>query len=150
MRAYIRGRDRDRLLISVAVLVFVVFAMLVVAGCASSNTTQSITTETTSAPLSTVVTQGSGANALGPGPRFTVQNGTLSPTKLEVPVGSAVTWVDADDDTTRTYQFVATDGSFDTGVLGESDTYTFTFQKAGTYDFVEKNDPNLKGSVTVQ
>ena len=84
---------------------------------------------TTSAPLTTIVTQGSGANALGPGAKFTINNSVLSPTELAIPVGGAVTWVNADDDTTRTYEFVATDGSFDSGPLGESDEFGVTHKR---------------------
>jgi plastocyanin len=141
---------RTKALAGAALLLLALLVLTAVAGCGSSSTSSSITTETTSAPLSTVVTQASGANAQGPGATFTIRNGTLSPTELQVPVGAAVTWVNADDDTTRTYQFVASDGSFDTGVLGESDTYGYTFQKAGTYNFSEKNDPNIKGVIIVQ
>jgi plastocyanin len=150
MTRHSRSGRRSEILAVFTVLALVMLIAAVAAGCGSSTSGTSITTMTTSAPLTTIVTQGSGANALGPGAKFTIHNGVLSPTELSVPVGGAVTWVNADDDTTRTYEFVATDGSFDTGPLGESDTFSVTFQKAGTYTFTEKNDPTIKGTIVVQ
>ncbi len=67
-----------------------------------------------------------------------------------ISVGTAVTFVDGDDDTTTTYEFVATDGSFDTGPLSESQSYSVTFQKAGTFTYADKNDPTIKGTIVVQ
>ena len=150
MTRHSRSGKGNKIPAVLTVLALIVLIAAAAAGCGSSTSGTSITTMTTSAPLTTIVTQGSGANALGPGAKFTIQNGVLSPTELAVPVGGAVTWVDADDDTTRTYEFVATDGSFDSGPLGESDTYSATFQKPGTYTFTEKNDPNIKGTIVVQ
>jgi plastocyanin len=145
MRGHSCRRTGSKVAAVLAALAAIVVAVLA-AGCGG---TSSVTTISTTAPLSTVVTQGSGANAQGPNATFTINKGTLSPTKIEVPVGSAVTWLDTDDDNTRTYEFVADNGSFTTGTLGQGGSFTYTFQKAGTYSFHEKSDPSIKGTVVV-
>jgi plastocyanin len=146
-----RSRQTDPLLIASVLLTFVIITTIVVTGCGSlTGSGGSLTTMTTIPAESTVVTQSSGADAQGPGATVTIHNGNVDPTELHVAVGGAVTFRDADDDTTRTYQLVASDGSFDTGVLSESDTYVITFQKPGTHEYQDKNDPSIKGTIVVQ
>jgi plastocyanin len=75
---------------------------------------------------------------------------STSPTQIQVQVGRAVAFLDTDDDNTRTYHLVSADGTFDSGILGESGSYSVTFQKAGTYQFQDKSDPSIKGTIIVQ
>ncbi len=79
-----------------------------------------------------------------------LKGGKIDPAQLQVPVGTAVSFVDMDDDATRTYHLVSADGKFDTGVLGEGGSYIITFQQPGTIEFQDKSDPNIKGKIVVQ
>jgi plastocyanin len=145
-----RGRHMNPLLVASVLLVLVMLSAVGATGCGSSTgSSSSLTTMTTIAAESTVVTQASGANAQGPGATVKIHNGTVTPTDLQVPVGSAVTFQDTDDDTTRTYHLVSADGSFDTGVLGEGGSYIITFQQTGTIEYQDKNDPTIKGKIQV-
>jgi plastocyanin len=128
--------------------ILVIFIVAAVAGCGAFRSSSS---SLTSVPeVSTAVTQASGADAQGPGATMTLNKGKLSPTDIQVTVGSAVTIQDTDDDATRTYHLVSSDGTFDTGILSESGSYTVLFQKAGTYQFQDKEDPTIKGTITVR
>lgn len=149
----LRGSHADPLLIACVLFVLIMLTAAAVAGCGSStssSSSSSLTTMTTIAPNSTVVTQASGANAQGPGAKVVLKDGTVTPTELQVPVGSAVTFQDMDDDTTRTYHLVSSDGTFDTGVLQEGGSYIITFQKPGTIEYQDKDDPSIKGKIIVE
>ncbi len=148
------GRNSPTTIIFFVVAVVVAAAVVTMAaGCGSSpseESSESVTTQSTSIGLTTLVTEASGADEQGSGATVVVKNGVLDPTELVVPVGTAVTFEDMDDDTTRTYHFVSKDGSFDTGVLGQGGSYTITFQKAETIDYYDKGDPSITGRVIIQ
>jgi plastocyanin len=150
-----RSGYRSLLLTASVLVALVMLTAAAASGCGSgatpgSSSSSSLTTMTTIPANSTVVTQASGANAQGPGAKIVLKDGTVSPTELQVPVGTGVTFQDMDDDTTRTYHLVSTDGSFDTGVLSEGGSYVITFQKAGTLEYQDKDDPNIKGKIIIE
>lgn len=64
---------------------------------------------------------------------------TLTPVTVEVPVGGQVTWINNDGERHRVR---SEDGAveFDSGNLEPDDTFTFTFQTAGTYHYVDDRD----------
>jgi plastocyanin len=64
---------------------------------------------------------------------------------LEVPVGTTVTWTNNDPS-----QHTATStGNFDSGVLAQGGTFSFTFDTAGTYDYICSLHPNMTGQIVV-
>lgn len=64
-----------------------------------------------------------------------------------VPIG---TTVDITNNDGATHTFTASDGSFDTGNIGEGNSAKVTFENAGTVDFVCKIHPSMSGSITVE
>ncbi len=70
----------------------------------------------------------------------------FGPRALEVPVGGTVTWTndDAFDHTVRD-----ADGGFDSGPMAEADTFEFTFDAAGTYEYMCAIHPSMTATVTV-
>jgi plastocyanin len=73
-----------------------------------------------------------------------IDNFVFTPDMAEIPVGTTVVWTNEDDiphtvaDTTRTFKSKA----MDTG-----DTYSFTFTKAGTYEYFCSLPPHMKATI---
>lgn len=76
-----------------------------------------------------------------------IDNFTFGPSEVTVPVGSTVTWVNQDD---IPHTVVATDKSFRSKVLDTDEKFSFTFAKAGTYDYFCSIHPHMTGKVVVQ
>jgi plastocyanin len=64
----------------------------------------------------------------------------------EVPVGTTV--VVTNTDSTQ-HTWTALDGTFDSGALGEGDTFEFTFTEAGTFDYRCNFHPSMTGTIVV-
>jgi plastocyanin len=69
------------------------------------------------------------------------------PPELSVPAGSTVSWTN-EDGTTHTVR--DSEGTvIASSNLGQGDTYTVTFDEAGTYDYICTIHTNMTGTVTV-
>jgi amicyanin len=76
-----------------------------------------------------------------------VGNFTFGPKTLKVPVGTTVTWTNRDD---IPHTVVSTDRVFKSKVLDTDEKFSFTFSKAGTYDYFCSIHPKMTGKVVVQ
>ena len=65
---------------------------------------------------------------------------------LTVPVGTTVEWVNNDS---TTHSIVAEDGSFLSPDLAPGETFTFTFDTAGTFGYLCGIHPQMRGEITV-
>jgi len=70
----------------------------------------------------------------------------FTPQVLEIPVGTTVTWTNNDS---AQHTATAGNGAFDSGVLAQGDTFSFTFTEAGTYDYICSLHPNMTGQIVV-
>ena len=68
------------------------------------------------------------------------------PQDVTVNAGASITWTN--NGTVPEGHTVTGDG-FDSGVLKHGDTYSHTFDKAGTFDYVCTLHPNMRGTITV-
>ncbi|MHB1296668.1 MAG: cupredoxin domain-containing protein [Anaerolineae bacterium] len=71
----------------------------------------------------------------------------FTPQTLEVAAGTTVVWTN-DDSVAHTV--TSDDGLFDSMELASGDTYSFTFDQAGTYPYHCSLHPNMIGEVIVQ
>jgi plastocyanin len=97
-------------------------------------------------------TSGGGSGSSGPsasgGNAITIQNFSFKPASLTVKVGTKVTFTNEDSAThTATSQ---SDKTIDSGDLAKGQTYTVTFSKPGTYNFICTIHPYMKGTIIVQ
>lgn len=76
-----------------------------------------------------------------------IANFAFSPATITVKVGESVNWTNKDN---VGHSATADDGSFDTGVLGQGESKSITFTKAGTYKYHCSMHPNMHGTVVVQ
>lgn len=75
-----------------------------------------------------------------------IVNFNFSPNKIEIHVGDTVKFVNRDS---IRHTATATDMSFDSDLLGQDESKTFTFNKEGEIDYACKPHPGMKGSIIV-
>jgi amicyanin len=76
-----------------------------------------------------------------------IDNFKFGPEALTVPVGTTVTWTNRDD---IPHTVVSTEGVFKSKVLDTDEKFSFTFAKAGAYDYFCSIHPKMVGKVVVQ
>jgi plastocyanin len=69
-----------------------------------------------------------------------------APEPVKVHVGDTVAFVNDDDET---HTATAVDGTFDSKGLGQKAAYSYTFAKAGTYQYHCKIHASMKGTIVV-
>jgi plastocyanin len=75
-----------------------------------------------------------------------IDNFAFAPATLTVPAGSTVTWTNKDEEP---HTVVANDGSFHSPGMGSQATFSYTFPKAGTFDYVCSIHPFMHATVVV-
>lgn len=81
-----------------------------------------------------------------PGAAITISGFTFSGAG-EVAVGQTVT---VTNDDTVGHTWTADDGEFDSGTLGEGESFEHTFDEAGEYDYFCSIHPQMAGTITVE
>lgn len=76
-----------------------------------------------------------------------IDNFTFNAPEVTVKVGATVTWTNGDD---IPHTVVAKDKSFKSKVLDTGDTFSFTFAKAGQFDYFCSIHPHMTGRVVVK
>jgi plastocyanin len=101
-----------------------------------------------------VVTLGAAAPAPGVIPptapsavTVNIDNFVFGPQAVTVPVGASVTWTNRDD---IPHTVVAVDRSFRSKVLDTDEKFSFTFTRAGTFDYFCSIHPHMIGKVVVK
>jgi plastocyanin len=79
--------------------------------------------------------------------RIVVKNFMFQPTSLTVKVGSTVTWTNMDEEP---HTVVSSSGLFRSNGLDTKDSFSYEFDKAGTYTFVCSIHPQMVGKIVVQ
>jgi plastocyanin len=118
-------------------------ALMAAAGAAACGSSGDGSSPPTSAPAPV----SSGSAAAGGGSTVEINNFAFSPKTLSVPAGTTVTWK-FDDSTQHTV--TADDNSFTSAPMGEGQTYTHTFDTAGTLTYHCSIHPFMKGTVVVK
>jgi plastocyanin len=135
--------------------------LMVVAGCSSHQsvtTTPSVTFGSAAttpgmsgmAPMPNMPA-GTGAPAAGPsapvaGNAVDIDNFAFAPATLTVHTGSTVTWTNKDEEP---HTVVANDGSFHSPGMGSQATFSYTFAKPGTFEYVCSIHPYMHATVVV-
>jgi len=86
--------------------------------------------------------------AAGPN-QVVINNFAFGPATLTVKAGTTVTWINKDGDA-HTVTGAGPKPLFASQPLDTGDTFSFTFEKPGTYAYSCKIHPTMKGSVVVQ
>ncbi|MFC9549740.1 cupredoxin family copper-binding protein [Rhodococcus sp. NPDC056960] len=75
-----------------------------------------------------------------------IDNFAFAPAALTVPVGATVTWTNKDEEP---HTVASGDGSFHSPGMGTDATYSFTFNKAGSFDYICSIHPFMHATVVV-
>jgi len=76
-----------------------------------------------------------------------IDNFSFGPQSLSVSPGTKVTWKNRDD---IPHTVVSTEGVFKSRVLDTDETFSFTFDKPGTYPYFCSVHPKMTGQVVVK
>jgi len=76
-----------------------------------------------------------------------VKDFTFNPTPLTVKAGAIVTWTNRDDEP---HNVVSDTGMFKSGGMDTNESFSFKFDKPGTYHFTCSIHPRMVGTVVVQ
>ena len=79
--------------------------------------------------------------------KISIANMAFAIANTTVAKGTAITWTNTDN---MTHTVTADDNSFSSGDLAKGDTYTHTFNAAGTVAYHCKVHPGMKASVVVK
>jgi plastocyanin len=71
----------------------------------------------------------------------------FGPAELTVPVGTTVTWTNQDS---APHTATGDDGSFDSGRLDQGQSFSFTFEAAGSFPYHCDFHPNMVATITVE
>jgi plastocyanin len=87
------------------------------------------------------------AIAASPDPgKVVIKDFMFQPTAVSVAAGSTVTWTNQDDEP---HTVISDTGLFRSPALDTNDTFTFKFDKAGTYHFTCSIHPRMVGTIVV-
>jgi len=75
-----------------------------------------------------------------------IANFAFSPATITVKAGTTITWTNKDS---APHTVTAADGSFDSGNMAKSQSYSKKFDTAGSYAYVCAYHPNMKATVIV-
>jgi plastocyanin len=81
------------------------------------------------------------------GSKIVVKNFMFAPTPLTVKAGSTVTWTNMDDEP---HSVVSDTGLFKSGGMDTNESFSFKFDKPGTYRFACSIHPRMVGTIIVQ
>jgi plastocyanin len=76
-----------------------------------------------------------------------IDNFSFTPQEITVAAGTKVTWVNRDD---IPHTVVSTQDKFKSKALDTDDQYSFTFDKAGTYEYFCSIHPKMTAKVIVR
>jgi plastocyanin len=76
-----------------------------------------------------------------------IRNFAFSPNALTINAGTVVTWKNLDGEP---HTVVNDQGLFRSDALDQNDTFTYKFDKAGTYRFICSIHPTMRGTVVVK
>ncbi|MFA5872074.1 MAG: cupredoxin family copper-binding protein [Parcubacteria group bacterium] len=77
----------------------------------------------------------------------TIQNFTFSPASLTIKKGETVTWTNEDS---VPHQIASDSGAFQGNSMGKGQSYSFTFNTTGEFDYHCAIHPSMKGKIIVQ
>jgi plastocyanin len=80
------------------------------------------------------------------GPEVTIQGSAFDPAELTVAVGTTVAWTNRD---AMSHTVTADAGAFDSGALGNGETFKWTFDQPGEFPYSCTIHPSMHGTITV-
>lgn len=79
--------------------------------------------------------------------QIVIKDFMFAPNSLTIKAGSAVTWANKDDEP---HSVVSDTGLFRSGAVDTDETFSFKFDKPGTYHFTCSIHPRMVGTIVVE
>ena len=76
-----------------------------------------------------------------------IQNYSFSPSAITISAGTTVTWTNYDN---VAHTVTSDEGLFDSGLINQNGTFTYTFDSIGTFDYHCTPHPSMIASVVVK
>ncbi len=124
-------------------IAFILVTIISLIGCGSYSGTS-----TPAAPVQTqapAATQAAAPAAGGTVFKVTIKNFAFSPANLTIKKGDTVNWTNEDSSA-----HTVTGPGFDSGNLSQGKSYSYTFNDAGSKDYVCSFHPSMRAAVVVQ
>ncbi|MFT3854105.1 MAG: plastocyanin/azurin family copper-binding protein [Ilumatobacteraceae bacterium] len=122
-------------------------AVAVVASAVWANRDTSVAAPPSGSDETTVTTESAGGDSGGGATAVTIKGFAFDPKEIDITVGDTVTWTN-EDGATHTVESV--DGAFaESDGLGQGETFTHTFDTAGTFNYVCGIHTGMKATVVV-
>ncbi|MEX0881288.1 MAG: cupredoxin domain-containing protein [Candidatus Saccharimonadales bacterium] len=133
-------------LAGLVVVALVAAAAFIIAGRGDdqNNTNPNQQTESTTQSTNNTATNNRAAATTN---KVSISNFTFSPTDITVKKGTTVTWTN-NDSVAHTVEF-DTDNIPKSETLGNGDTFSFTFNDEGAFNYICGIHPSMHGTVTV-
>src|SRR5581483_936940 len=123
--------------------VLLALSLLALLAACGGGSTGAASTPTVAPTATTAPTAAPAAN----GNSITIANFAFAPASLTVKVGTKVTWTNNDS---ATHTVTALQGAFDSGDLPTGQSFSFTFTKAGTYNYHCAIHSSMTATIIVQ
>ena len=121
-------------------LTFILAILFLASGCASPYSSQN---STANPPASSPSTQ-TQTPSTGQTQTISIKNFTFNPAVLNIKAGETVVWTNND---TAPHQIKS--ATFNSDVLNQGNTFSFTFSTAGSFDYSCAIHPSMTGKIVV-
>lgn len=124
-----------------------VLAAIFLGACGTTATPSPQLAPSTLTPVPAIQAPTSTSTALGSKAAITISGFKFVPDAVNVTIGTTVTWTNQDS---TNHTVVADDGSWKSESLAKDATFSFTFDKAGTYTYHCSIHTSMKGTIIVK
>lgn len=128
------------------------FLLTGLAACAAPGAPSAPASPTPFPPTPTARPTATPTPSGGP-PQVIIKNFAFWPAELEVTVGTTVEWINQEESVPHTVTSGSPDypsGVFDSGRLRPGDSFRFTFQQPGTYEYFCSIHTRMRGRIIVK
>ncbi len=119
------------------------FGLIIISGCANSQSTQPQEEQTSSTQESTTTTQPTTEQSS----IIEISDFEFSPSTLETTIGTSITWTNKDS---VPHNIVTSDELIKSPTMNQRESFSFTFDTAGTYSYICGIHPSMKGEIIVK
>jgi plastocyanin len=150
-------RTQPKLVVLISCLAIILAVGVIAASCGGGSggglyggggSTQTTTgAPTTAGPATTAAAPGTTVAGGAGGAQVVMKNFAFDPASVTIKAGDSVTWTNQDS---TTHTVTADNGEFKSSDIAPGATFTFKFEKAGTFAYHCSIHPTMKATVVVQ